>query len=138
MYSLTTGDEQNMREGVDLGAKTLDEHRPGWHRTVQGAMTSGLFNMRHWETCMAGTLEMLTYVDRHGRKVEDRIAFNGLSVSVKEADDYGFDVPSVLEGGYVYDEAYAMLDQLWAEKVDERIAYDALNFFQKMLHRISH
>lgn len=146
MTNLTEELLAEMRNTVDHGADTLDEHKPGWHNTVRGAMTRGLFDMRYWSNCMVGTLEMARYDTIDGRQREV-IAFNGFAVRIEQATEFGFTIPeSIFEHIQedVYEdrtiwytrakEAWVELDRLWRLKVDERLSYDALPWWRKFWH----
>lgn len=106
---------------VAQGAALLDEHRPGWERTVRGAMTAGLFEMSAWESCMVGTLELVK-VDPQIQLVTpvDMIAFNGLSISAygDEARWIGF-MPLKTEWDTPRD-WWSTLDRLWRAEVEKR------------------
>jgi hypothetical protein len=108
-----------IEERVANGAKVLDEHVPGWAGTVRGAMTDGYFNIQHWDHCVAGSLEMVSYdtsVEPHPQRV---ICFNGtqISASGQEAVDLGF----FLHYGGDENEGWIALDEAWRVAVAERV-----------------
>jgi hypothetical protein len=122
---------ETMEEAVEQGAAFLDMLRPGWEKTVRGAMTEGLFSMRTWDACMAGTLEL--YDDSENRA---KISFNGLSFLAYsnevrwigflplEDDDDEWGVDHDEDEEEVEDE-YRKLDRLWREQVDHRLDISA-------------
>jgi len=110
----------SQRKNVERGAALLDKKVPGWEKTVRTAMTAGYFNMERWDSCMAGTLELVrsatpdemesAYESDDGLGLV--IQLNGTSLTtVAEARRYGF----FAEGCY-WDE----LDALWREQVEKR------------------
>src|SRR5262245_18373025 len=110
----------NQRSHVELGAALLDEKRPGWAGEIRGAMTRGLFDMASWESCVAGTLEMVRI-----NEGQLEIRLNGTRLVVDaEFDRYGF-----VAGRYYYRSersisdyaAWEDLDELWREQVDKRL-----------------
>jgi hypothetical protein len=134
---LEVDEYQELSDNVDHGALTLDEHREGWHNTVRGAMTAGLFNMTQWERCMVGTLEMAKYDDGI-----HMIVFNGLAISLHEAPEYGFDVPMSMapNDDSDYARGFNALDAMWRVEVDLRVArdaarmdYDALPWYRRLV-----
>jgi hypothetical protein len=118
---------ETMEQAVEQGAAFLDVMRPGWEKTVRGAMTEGLFSMRTWDACVAGTLELF----RRGSTGRAMIAFNGLSFPAydkeprwlgflpleNEDDDEEWDIDHEEPG----EDEYRKLDRLWREQVERRL-----------------
>jgi hypothetical protein len=118
---------ETMEEAVEQGAAFLDVLRPGWEKTVRGAITDGLFSMREWDACVAGTLELYNTSGR-----EARISFNGLSFPAydneprwlgflpleQDDDEWGVDHH---EDDEEVEDKYRKLDRLWREQVERRL-----------------
>jgi len=107
-----------LEEAVEQGAKLLDHYRPGWHNTVRGAMTKGLFDMTEWSTCMVGTLELAIVEQQYGGLASE-IRFNGLA--------FNQDDPQLKWIGFVpirdtiSQVEWEILDDLWAQQVRRRL-----------------
>ncbi len=82
---------------VKLGASLLDVKKPGWAKTVLGAMTDGYFRMMQWEHCVAGSLELVKYSyelpedDPDAHTGEIFVVLNGTRIATsKEGSLFGF------------------------------------------------
>jgi hypothetical protein len=113
------------RESVERGAALLDKKLPGWADKIQRAMFDGRFEMAHWDSCIAGTLELVKYgTDKNvGEAIKKGtlavgIALNGiLIVDEKEAASYGFYPANKSEsGGWNH-----RLGELWKDQVNQRV-----------------
>lgn len=108
--------ESQLEENVDRGAALLDKKVPGWEEKVNKAIFAGNFDMQAWDSCIAGTLELVEF-----NLGEVRICLNGDSlVGEEQAVAHGFDVPEDEDGDPDYGD-YDILDRLWREKVDQRL-----------------
>lgn len=127
--SFTIRPRKTAKGCVSQGARLLDAKRPGWEKTVHGAMVNSRFVMTDWDRCVAGTMELykLETVDEgSGYTYEDSfISFNGLKFSThdRRAIWIGFDAGnwSVPDGAGTTDQ-YEYLEQLWQAEVEKRLS----------------
>jgi hypothetical protein len=110
-------------KAVEQGALLLDKYRPGWHRTVNGAITDGLFRMDSWESCMVGTLELWTVKNEAHLEYHEYIGLNGISFRANDmrARWMGF-LPIDIRNAY---EDFDKLEDLWRAQVEKRLAMEA-------------
>lgn len=104
---------------AERGAELLDEKVPGWAETVQGRIHDGFFNMRRWDTCIVGTLELMQTL--RGERV---IVLNGVTVSPYEGDEaalYGFVVPDTEYDPHTWDRSWGDLQRAWEKQVRRRV-----------------
>lgn len=107
----------NIADRPALGAKVLDERKPGWYKTVHGAITAGYFRMSEWDTCIVGVLEMRQFIF-DGWYV---IKFNGTEIADHaEAIACGF----ILSDYELRGENWDILDEAWKREVNARIEAD--------------
>lgn len=103
---------------VEAGAKLLDERRPGWAMRID----LDRLDMERSCNCVLGQ----EYEHDTGGDTEDGSAYSigldNLNLLPFREDSYGFDlyVPEINEHGLTLDEAYHLLDELWAEQVRAR------------------
>jgi hypothetical protein len=103
---------------VDRGAAKLDEAVPDWAPKVKDSILAGVFQMGSWNACIAGTLELVTFIpdEEQPSGKEVVVTFNGTRiVGDAEMTRHGFDVD------LRQDEAYEDLEKLWLAKIEERI-----------------
>lgn len=125
--SFTIRPRKTAKGCVSQGARLLDHYRPGWEKTVKGAMVNHKFDMGDWPTCIAGTVEvykrrMVTdneILDPWESKPyvyeEEFLAFNGLEFSVD--DDRAIWVGFL--DGYTWD--LDDLEKLWKAEIEKRL-----------------
>lgn len=106
-------------ERVERGARLLDLKVPGWERKINRAVFNGSFDMTSWSQCVAGTLELVKFVDDTDDLVESplTICLNGSSlVGLDEAELHGFTLARSCS-----DEEWAKLEEHWLAEVDSRL-----------------
>ena len=112
--------QEYMRRCVTLGAILLDAKKPVWHNIVNEAMINGRFYIQHWDSCIAGSLELVRHFDDNDRRVEIGTFFQ-LNGETLVGEEYGEMLGFVVPNGGDDDNDWNLLEEFWTEEINDRI-----------------